>query len=500
MLRGVLAMKKATLVKIDAPYIQARGATYRYRRIVPHALRERLGRDEWVKSLKTADPIKAQQAAAKLAALHDVLIARLEGNSDIADDKLIAAAEAEAEALLKAGPAAVEEALLMFVNEAHSRWIDELSQKREPAPLDLTAYQHAVIRAADNGGQHVPQVVTISEAYARDLKLYGATRRDERPFEIAVKHFKHYAGDIDIRTIKREDVLKWIAGCRNRKPKLGDATIRRRMEALSAIQSRYLRDHNLPRTLVWSGHGLQGASATDRLAWHSTHLEAIDAYIASGRSAPVVGRLFHLMKCTGMGPSEAGGLLVSDVHLESTITDAEGREVACVPHVWVRPNQLRKLKNKHRERVLPLVGDALTAVKAALKEAEEAKRTGLFFNEFDRNTVSNRLGLALRSAGISKSKRLTSYSYRHSFIDILKRSGMREDLRLYLEGHAGTKVTHRYGAPIPELHEARDALEKALPLLGRVNPSIFAGDELVIDDGKAAKERRKSARVRGRAR
>lgn len=479
-------MTEATLVKIDAPYIQARGKTYRYRRIVPHTLRERLGRDEWVRSLKTADPIKAQQAAAKLAALHDVLIARMTGNADIADATLIAAAEQQASELLKAGPAAVEEALVAFLGEVQTKWLEEDGLRRRVPSPGLEPFQQAVIQAADNGGRYVPQVVTISEAYALDLKLYGGNR-DERPIEIAVRHFKQHAGDIDIRTIKREDVLKWIAGCR--KAKLGDATIRRRMEALSAIQHRYLGDNNLPRSLVWTRHGLQGASGNDRLAWHSTHLEAIERYIAAGRSAPVVGRLFHVMKLTGMGPAEAGGLMVADVDLESE-----------VPHVWVRPNAFRELKdrkskNKYRARVLPLVGDALTAVQAAMADT---KGPGLFFQEFDANAISNRLGLALRSAGIAKSKRLTSYSYRHSYIDILKRSGMREDLRLYLEGHAGSKVTHRYGAPIPELKEAREALEKALPLLGQVNPSIYRDDELVIDE-EPAKARRRAAVAKAKA-
>ncbi|MEL6362046.1 MAG: hypothetical protein AAFR21_13275 [Pseudomonadota bacterium] len=117
--------------------------------------------------------------------------------------------------------------------------------------------------------------VTISEAYAYDLKTHGGDRF-EKVFKIAVDTVIEHLGDVNLLTMTPKDVQTWIAKCAaaGNKP----STTRRRINALRAIINRYFRDHEIEKRNPFSNPGLKDGSGTagDRLPFNKDHLKLID--------------------------------------------------------------------------------------------------------------------------------------------------------------------------------------------------------------------------------
>ena len=144
------------------------------------------------------------------------------------------------------------------------------------------------------------------------------------------------------------------------------------------------------------------------------------------------------MADTGARVNEITGLEPSDVVLD-----------ASVPHLIIRPNSIRALKTAHSERVVPLVGVALTAM--------AANPTG-----FPRYAGKN----ASASAAINKylrERRLlpegsSLYGLRHGFQDRLIEVEAPERIQADLMGHRTLRPKYGKG---PSLEQMRNWLQRA---------------------------------------
>ena len=103
-------------------------------------------------------------------------------------------------------------------------------------------------------------------------------------------------------------------------------------------------DHN--RRNPFERHKIKGGDggADDRLPFNKAMLAKIDRYLASNRPGHETVNILRLMKGTGAGPAEIGGLVLADVSLDGAI-----------PYVWIRDNALRGIKTSVRDRQVPLV-------------------------------------------------------------------------------------------------------------------------------------------------
>ena len=165
----------------------------------------------------------------------------------------------------------------------------------------------------------------------------------------------------------------------------------------------------------------------------------LDEYLNSNNSMkPHSKAVLWLIRCSSLGPSEAGGLVSADVVLDHE-----------VPHVWVRPNELRDLKTKSRIRRFPLVGPAL----------EWAPH--LPAQKFGANGVSQRLNKHLKKAVPSLSKKQAVYSLRHRMKDRLYQAGASRDQATYLMGHSRSAAHDRYGSSTPALKALQHIVMKA---------------------------------------
>ena len=128
---------------------------------------------------------------------------------------------------------------------------------------------------------------------------------------------------------------------------------------------------------------------------------------------------------------------------------------------------------------MPLIGVALDAATDAVEPAGDRVElfTGYGASGRGADFISARINAALRRAGIPRSPRLTSYSFRHGIVEALRVAKVQDDLRRRLMGHAARDIHGKYGATMPELVESRDAMLAAMECLGDIAGSVYTKAE-----------------------
>ncbi|MGD2134224.1 MAG: tyrosine-type recombinase/integrase [Maricaulaceae bacterium] len=455
---------------VDIPNLVERGGRWRYRRTVPADVRAKLPepRREWVETFPPGAPLDRVLARVEtLRAQHDSLIARAR-SGEVLSAEVIAEAERTARE--------------MMGNLTRGDLYEFLAMMDGAGTLPR---DRAVLNALENRGSYVAPGVTLTAAYERDRDQNGG-QRSEAPFARAVDSFVATVGDRDLGEVTREDVRSWIGAEVGRG--LSPSTVRRRLGALRAIVNRAITEHGHAgpnpferhrETFRKLGRGSGAASSADRLPFNRAMLALLDEYLATSRRLGHETRnVARILRCTGAGPAEVGGLVLADVDLEGDI-----------PSVWIRPNALRGLKTGAgvRERVVPLVGEALDAARDACRRARSVagrrppEAVPIFpgFGASGRgaDALSAKLNRAIRAAGVPKSPRLTAYSWRHSVKEAMRSAGVADHVQRRVLGHAGSGSADRYGSPQARLSEARGALLAAMEWLGNVDERIFRKNE-----------------------
>ncbi|RKQ89523.1 site-specific integrase [Maricaulis maris] len=313
----------------------------------------------------------------------------------------------------------------------------------------------------------VPCTVDMAAENYRKHHKNGEMKQAER---VAVQQWVEFAGDTPLGAIRRKDVRRWITHLANVRGQ-SYVTIRRRLSSLTAIVNRAIEDLELTHNNPFADQKLPDTTSggvTDRVPFHTSHLELIERHIRKSAIKMETAVLLRLLRGTTAAPGEISGLEWIDVDLDS---DA--------PHIKIRPNSLRRLKTKSRPRDFPLVGDALAALRSW--RGDDKAQSGPVFSERARsvNALSQRLNQVIRAAGVPKSKRLVTYSFRHTFEQAMREAGVGEDLQRYLMGHGERSMTDRYGASKPPMERLQAAVKKALPYLGKVDPGNYQEGELV---------------------
>lgn len=432
----------------------------RYRRIIPAKLRGRFdGRKEWSKTFPRGTSLgEIENTAKALATQHRALIARAKAG-EIIGPAVIEQAEKDA-AVFLAGDKAT-----LYEYQAF------LAQQTAGLPRNSSLPFAVQLNALEHGGKFVPEMVTLAGANeTRDGE------RNQRDVASAINAFVKVVGERDVRAIRRADVKRFVAHelARNVKP----SAVRRRCVSLQGIITDYFDEKDIDQPNPFARLEIAGSapSVDDRYCFHRKMMDDIDAYVAkSNRIKPETRNTLTLIKYTGAGPNEIGGLALADVVLDHEI-----------PHIIIRKNDTRGLKvraqgandkRSPRERRIPLLGPALDAARNAVERAKRRRakpKDRLFTRGFGKNGrkadgISANLNALIDRAGI-KSKKHTLYSYRHTFKEALVAADVPENLRRQLMGHTRdgeprqrrqSDAHDNYGGRRP-LIEARDALQKAL--------------------------------------
>jgi integrase len=143
--------------------------------------------------------------------------------------------------------------------------------------------------------------------------------------------------------------------------------------------------------------------------------------------------LLALISDTGMRLSEAAGLALNDIVLDSKI-----------PHVNLKPNDSRRLKTKQSVRKIPLVGLSLWA-------AQQVKSEFNGTYAFPRYTKGGKCNANSASAALNKwlkqvaSESVTVHSYRHAIRDRLRAVQCPVDIVDAIGGWTASSIGEKYG-------------------------------------------------------
>ncbi|WP_421789865.1 tyrosine-type recombinase/integrase [Hyphobacterium sp.] len=277
--------------------------------------------------------------------------------------------------------------------------------------------------------------------------------------ETAFQQFLECIGDRPLAEIDRLSVRQWMAWLETERGQSA-ATIRRRLTSAKAVFNFALDTLDLPYRNPFARQKVKQQAPLRRLPFHTSHLALIDKWVARVRPDNATGLILRLLKGTGCRPLEIGGLQAADVDLNSE-----------TPLIRIRPNPRRRLKTNSSERIIPIVGDTRDAAKLAL----EASSGDWLFPAKCAQTelLSARLNKAIRASGVPHSPALTAYSFRHTFVEAMRRASIRPEIVRLIIGHQRLSITEKYGANFYELSELAEAVEMSTPELGRVSESNF---------------------------
>jgi len=144
--------------------------------------------------------------------------------------------------------------------------------------------------------------------------------------------------------------------------------------------------------------------------------------------------IIALISDTGMRLSEAIGIKREDVNIDGHI-----------PYVSIKPNNKRRLKTKHSERIIPLAGHSLWAAKRMMNLTDSE----YFFSRYNQLEISNSNSA---SAALNKwIKTVTKddvvvHAFRHSFRDRLRNVECPKEIIDQLGGWSKGSIGENYGS------------------------------------------------------
>ena len=270
------------------------------------------------------------------------------------------------------------------------------------------------------------------------LRLTGQSdnRKKINECNAAIKILVAVCSDKPPGQYKRRDVNKLITKlCEVKKT----ATVQRQLKSIRAMFNLVSKemDLTLDSQHPFSNFNIPnlGKDKKDKKDFTNHQLEAIRSLPYSKNSD--ITCILHLMADTGMRISEVCGLKVEDVHL--TVE---------TPYIDLHRNDARDLKTKSSQRLIPLVGSALSAMQYLLPMCIHEYVFPRYINK-ENNKLKN------DNASAACKKRLkslfgndcpTSHSFRHTMNTRLRNADCPKDVRNEILGWA-RDISDFYGSP-----------------------------------------------------
>ncbi|MEH7908708.1 tyrosine-type recombinase/integrase [Rhizobium laguerreae] len=247
---------------------------------------------------------------------------------------------------------------------------------------------------------------------------------------------------------------------------ISPTTVDRYCNDIRAVISFGIREFELERRAInpFVRIDIKGLRATEKAdrderdPFTKEQLKSTRAYVL-GHAGSELRWVWRLLEMTGLRVSEATGLEIQDV-----VTRGD------LPHLDIRFNGIRRLKNKASIRKVPLVGDALTAALEALSAAAAAGRAGKpdapLFSLYGRERGGDAASAALMKnvRKVVADPKVTVHSLRHNMQDRLIAKGVSEHDRHLILGHSRGGEADRYGSDEARLVATTKALKLSFDL------------------------------------
>lgn len=439
--------------RLSAKYIQKKGNVWYFRRRVSVGCeglhRDAKGRPQSVLyfSLKTGDQIEAAKRANDHAKRQDALWDNhLSGGNVEGVDSKAALGRLEASGL-KPG-----DGLRYPDNPLIDRFIEALTG----GPFEPYEEQPALNRQNSLTlellmGKAIPR--TLSDAKDKHIALGKGPRNKtaQQQFDRSWSVLMAITGDAIIQDVRRDHANAFVGKLRD--TGITAETISKYVYQIKPVFDTAIREFELGipnpfESLTIAGKGSE--KPQERLPYALSELEAIWRRC---RGVDDERRwAISMLSDTGARQAEVVGLRKDDVVLTGD-----------VPHILIRPNANRGLKNAQSDRKVPLVGEALWAARRAMTTAGEhlfpvfqPRKAGAMFNP---NSASAALNKWLKENGLAKSGQ-GLHSFRHTLVDRLRDAGVPKDIREQIGGWKPQGLSEGYGQgfSLKKLHIALRAI------------------------------------------
>ena len=337
-----------------------------------------------------------------------------------------------------------------FQYVAHKQLAENHSTSQLVNRINVAGGSNQMVRKAVLGVEPSPTIkLSNAQEIYFDHEIGNKTGRSDNqirkwknPIKRAVQNFIDQVEDKTIDQIRREDVLSfrdwWIERIKSEGKATNSANkdfghIRRILNTAS--------DHfnlNLPIDQLFRNVNLQRMEKTRRYPFETAFIQDVLLRPDSLNLNRECILFIHAMADTGARISELAGLENEDIILTGNL-----------PHIKIRPNKIRGLKNKPSERDIPLVGSSLFAFEQL---AGSFKR---YLGKAD--LISNTINKYCRENSLFPSKHYSLYSLRHSFEDRLTAVEPPDKVQAALMGHKYTRERYGHG---PGLEQKKLWLDK----------------------------------------
>ena len=446
----------SNILQVSVRFAYLRNNSFIYQRAIPRELRSAYGDARTVKvPLKTADPLRAAREVLRLNAEFEAEWNRLREDPSGTPK----AAQAHSKALIR------RRGLDRNCDVTIDQFFDYLDSKRRAhaagdedvyreAPLDAFLAPAEVEAVRILRGDKAP--ACFGDALAAYIASSGKTRNAKFTADSkrAVEGFAMAAGEgLALEAVKRGHVRAYIASELARGSKT--ATVRRRLNSLKAIFEHWRTEteSGRPNPFTKAKIESEGTDATDRAPLSAKDVAAVAG--ACLRADDDLRWLLALLLDTGARLAEVAGLKLADVAL--------GEDV---PHIHIRPNELRPLKTAASARKVPLVGMSLWAAQRVVASAKPGQ-----VYAFPRYASPKGLKAGAASAALNKWLREslkvehTCHELRHTMADRLRASMCQDSMREALQGWSSQRQADKYGSGY-SLELRRDALLRVACVVG----------------------------------
>ena len=264
--------------------------------------------------------------------------------------------------------------------------------------------------------------------------------------------FAMFVGGLDkpLEEIDRQQARAFLNSYREVPKPAQEGTIGRYSSSLGAVFNFARQEYQDPNIKnPFEGLRKMSLEHENALGRRSFLPSELAAYEKALLSKPVIGLIGLVMIYTGCRPSEAAGLEVADLRLDSA-----------TPHIRFKHNTFRRLDKGSLERSVPVAPPLLNALKnIALNDDSTAGVFGKYSEARSYSNVSIQLNNLIREKLKITDPALVSYSTRHTFKDRGRAARIVPEVTDYLQGHvtkSSSAIAQRYGTGVPPSVYAED--------------------------------------------
>ena len=440
---------------------------WEYRRRVPKACKAVIGKNEWKRVFiaRNAGEIARGHAKVEAAFMADMKAALLGATlkpSPVSPRRAFEAALERAEGLI-AGAVGLDD------DEARAVVAENIaaaypSDPEDGSPVGISRDDALIIKALMNPAQGVPGY-SLEDARVLYLKeRIGAgedPRRQEARKRLAKIFVRAGAAGLPSSTLLVDLTRSHARKVRDHMltydkaggGKIAAGSVKRDIAMMKTVVGHAIREFDLINHAKNPFEELEinGVSGEEEVSAQEKK-ETLPSAVLTGMNAKLEGDLrmiWGLLEGTGCRLAEIIGLRVEDV------SNLEGG----IPHIIIRPNPVRRLKNLSSRRSVPLFGGALEAVKQALSVIESGE---YLFPRYARPRGADAASAVLMKSvrRFTLDKRHTVHSLRHNMKDKLRLAGVDKTIQDLILGHAAPSVGERYGGAEGRLEVAYRAMKR----------------------------------------